>query len=439
MIEDVNMDDVFVPLDYMTDKFSTRDQYEVYGIPKKSGGKRMIEAPDDNLKEAQQASLRRMKQVYVEYDDGQKAFKQCRDAIDKILRETEDTSARAERLTEAKSELSSNLTGNQPVLQYSHYAHAFAEGRNIASGAEPHVGAEAVITADLTDFFPSVKWHHFDPDYDKDQNDHKLKSYNSPMAYAFGSSKMSEKQEWKRIYREHIVPELKMHFCDFGDGKGLRLPQGAPASPYLSNVILCRFDYRAGWKCYAHGVTYTRYADDLIFSGPSVELVKRAYADTVALLAPLGLQINKRKYTLKSGNQRKKILGLVVNERLNTTRYFRRRLRAAQHHCKVIHTIECLGKQRGFTPPSNLRPYLLTKTEDVSFGVKMRQMVEAVNKEGGKLTMEDLQSKRLMTPPRWMSRKIQGHSAFQHMVENPPVNTQTSLRFCAAQEMMAQV
>jgi hypothetical protein len=72
----------------------------------------------------------------------------------------------------------------------------------------------------------------------------------------------------------------------------------------------------------------------------------------------------------------------------------------------------------------------------MSFGEKMKKVVKQVQDQGGELSMEDLQSKRLMQPTRWMTRKIQGHAAFQHMIENPPESAQDSISYCAVQEML---
>jgi hypothetical protein len=428
----------------MVDKFSTVDQYNVYAIPKKSGGKRIIEAPSDALKDAQRKSIERIQRTFMNMAASSEAFEQYEEDVREILKDSKlSKEDQNEARKGAKEKLSDAMSGNRPVLQIAHFAHAFARERNIASGAKPHVGQEVVLTVDLSDFFPSVKFSHFDPAYaDRDESSDlrmnwKSKSYKTPMHYVFGSKKMSRKGAFMQLYIDKILPELKMHFCDFGDGKGMRLPQGAPGSPFLSNVLMCRLDYRAAWRAYPEKVQYTRYADDLIFSGADEMAVKRVYARVVGLLSQLGMRINKRKYTLKKGNQRKKVLGLVVNERLNTTRYFRRRLRAMKHHCRVIHTLEQLGKQRGFKVPKDLRKFFLSKTEGMSFGDKMNKVVKQLQDQGANISMEDLQSKKLFDPPRWMTRKIQGHAAFQHMIENPPENAQDSISYCAVQEMLS--
>ncbi len=427
----------------MQDKFSTPDQYDIYAIPKKSGGKRIIEAPQDGLKNEQRDSLRRMQRIYLNTAAASEAFEQYESDVREILKKTGKSEEVTEARKIAKSNLSDSMSGNRPVMQIAHFAHAFARERNIASGAKPHVGAEVVLTVDLSDFFPSVKFAHFDPyyaDHDEDSPlivNWKSKSYKTPMHYVFGSKKMTRKGAFMQIYIDKILPELRMHFCDFNDGKGMRLPQGAPASPFLSNVLMCRLDYRAAWRAYPEKIQYTRYADDLVFSGADEMAVKRVYARVVGLLSQMSMKINKRKYTLKKGNQRKKILGLVVNERLNTTRYFRRRLRAMKHHCRVIHTLEQLGKQRKFGVPNELRKFFLSKTEGMSFGDKMNKVVKQLQDQGANISMEDLQSKKLMDPPRWMTRKIQGHVAFQHMIENPPKNAQDSISYCAVQEMLS--
>jgi len=382
-VQDANPADFDIDLLPMRNKFSTKDQYHISFEPKKSGGLRQIEAPNDELKAQQRIVLRKL----------------------------------------------------EFMLEVSHFAHAFVRGKNIASAALPHVRAEVVLTADLSDFFPSVKWAHFDPEADPNAGGKTFKSYSGVMEYVFGKRRMVKTGDWFIKYTTDVLPLLKMCFCDFEDGKGLRLPQGAPTSPLLSNVLLCRLDYRAAWAGYNEKVAYTRYADDLIFSGDSKEGVQRAYGRTVALLEMLNLSINTKKYTLKTGNQRKKIVGLVVNERLNTTRYFRRRLRAMQHHCNVIYTLIELSRQRGFELPQRLKPFLLSKTDGMTFGQKMQAIVKEIQANGGNISMDDIASKNLLKGPGY-TNKIRGHRAFQHMVENPPEGIQTSLEFCAVHEIL---
>lgn len=385
-VKDANVDE-FMNSDAATgdmhDKFSTPDQYTVYKIKKKSGGFRVIEAPNDELKAAQKVALRKLMH--------------CK------------------------------------LLRVSHFAHAFAWGKNVASAAMPHVGQEVVLTTDLTDFFPSVKFDHFDTTVKNTDATKNLRSYRSWAEIVFGKSKVGN-AAWRQEYEAEVMPLLKMHFCDFGDGKGLRLPQGAPASPFLSNVLMGRLDYRIAWKAYKEGVQYTRYADDFIFSGADEHKVKAAYARCVALITTINLAMNPRKYTLKKGFQRKKIVGLVVNEKLNTTRFFRRRLRAMRHHCNVLFTLIELGKERGFDIPKNARALLIQKN-DKPFGERMKQIVETIQKEGGSITMDDLASKNLKIGPA-ANKRIMGHMAFQHMVDNPPAEVQSSMDFCAVNEIL---
>ncbi len=382
-VKDANPEDFDGGMLDMHDKFSKPDQYTVYKIKKKSGGFRIIEAPNDELKAAQKASLRKLMH--------------CK------------------------------------MLRVSHFAHAFAWGKNVASAAMPHVGQEVVLTTDLKDFFPSVKYDHFDTTLRNTDATKNLRSYRSFAEIVFGKSKVGN-AAWRKEYEEEVLPLLKMHFVDFGDGKGVRLPQGAPASPFLSNVLMGRLDYRIAWKAYKEKVEYTRYADDFIFSGADVNQVKAAYARAVALITTINLAMNPRKYTLKQGYQRKKIVGLVVNEKLNTTRFFRRRLRAMKHHCNVLYTLIELGKERGFDIPKNARGLLIQKN-DKPFGERMQEIVKQVQDAGGELTMEDLASKNLKEGPA-VNKRIQGHMAFQHMVDNPPAEVQSSMDFCAVNEIL---
>src|SRR5690606_18461589 len=83
----------------------------------------------------------------------------------------------------------------------------------------------------------------------------------------------------------------------------LCLSVGAPSSPYLSNIVLKPFDSDIEAACYQFGVTYTRYADDLTFSGTSFEQLNRAKDFVLEWLRRTGshhLQINREKTTFIS-------------------------------------------------------------------------------------------------------------------------------------------
>jgi hypothetical protein len=112
--------------------------------------------------------------------------------------------------------------------------------------------------------------------------------------------------------------------------------QGAPTSPGLCNALVLRLDRRLAGLAKKHGLTYTRYADDLSFSGD----LDRAMANRIRLVATRivqaeGFQINTDKTQFMSRGTRQIVTGVVVNKVLGLPRKERRRLRAMAHRLRV--------------------------------------------------------------------------------------------------------
>lgn len=112
------------------------------------------------------------------------------------------------------------------------------------------------------------------------------------------------------------------------------LPQGAPTSPQLANLSAYRLDCRLTGLAAAVGATYTRYADDLTFSG-GPEVARRAARIVGAvgrIVAAEGFRPNEGKTRVQRRAGRQTVTGIVVNERTNTTRADYERLRAILHN-----------------------------------------------------------------------------------------------------------
>jgi retron-type reverse transcriptase len=113
--------------------------------------------------------------------------------------------------------------------------------------------------------------------------------------------------------------------CSFGGA----LPTGAPTSPAIANLILRSADAAITKAAEANGITYTRYADDLTFSGESNVLKLLPFVEKV--LGQLGYQLDPKKTNIFRRGRRQMVTGLVVNDKPNLPRRIRRRLRAAVH------------------------------------------------------------------------------------------------------------
>lgn len=194
-------------------------------------------------------------------------------------------------------------------------AHGFAHGRSIHTNAAEHAGKDIVITLDLEDFFPSIT-------YRRVRGIFQAIGYGEEVAIALAmlcTVKPAEK------VREFL-----------GGQRHRMLPQGAPTSPALANLACRRLDARLGGLGRKFACTYTRYADDLTFSGD--EAFERSLKRFVPLLRRIikeeGFRLNRRKMHFARRGARQRVTGLVVNDRPSVPRRYRRELRAILHNAQ---------------------------------------------------------------------------------------------------------
>ena len=179
-------------------------------------------------------------------------------------------------------------------------AMAYSRGCTVRSNAEIHVGRRFVANIDVENFFPSL-------------------------------SRRIILRELVASGMEANTANLVSRLTTYENG----LPQGAPTSAALSNIALFRVDDEIFNHCQLIGVEYTRYADDITFSGESLEAVQGAIEKVKALLNSIGLVINKSKTRIFGPSSRKVVTGVVVNEWAQPTRKSRRKLRAELHQATL--------------------------------------------------------------------------------------------------------
>ena len=114
---------------------------------------------------------------------------------------------------------------------------------------------------------------------------------------------------------------------------GGALPVGAPTSPALLNLVLRRTDETLHSSAESAGLRYTRYADDLTFSGNSQAVSLLRLAERT--LAQIGLTLDPAKTNVFRRGRRQMVTGLVVNDQVSVPRAARRRLRAAVHRVEL--------------------------------------------------------------------------------------------------------
>lgn len=125
------------------------------------------------------------------------------------------------------------------------------------------------------------------------------------------------------------VARLLTGLCTLNNG----LPQGAPTSPLLSNLVLREFDDVVFNHCVEKGIFYTRYADDMAFSAATDDL-KSLIPFIRSQLKKYRLEINTRKTSFAGTGARKYVTGIVINERLNILRDDRKKLRQEMYYIR---------------------------------------------------------------------------------------------------------
>jgi retron-type reverse transcriptase len=192
-------------------------------------------------------------------------------------------------------------------------AHGFTPGRSIVTNAAAHCGKDVVLRFDIADFFPSVTAARIFGIF-------RTLGYPPQVARVFlGLCTSSVPADvWERRPGARIG-------SDFETGQRFltrHLPQGAPTSPALANLAAARLDRRLSGLATKAGATYTRYADDLAFSGgPELARGRLRLEPIVGAIAiEEGFHLNHRKTRLMRAGVRQIVAGVVVNVRPNIRR-----------------------------------------------------------------------------------------------------------------------
>ncbi len=202
-------------------------------------------------------------------------------------------------------------------------AHGFLAGRSILSNASIHTGARLVVKMDLKDFFPTVT-------YPRVRGIFRRAGYREQIATLLALL-------CTEAPRQVVKDNGNSVFVSLGPRC---LPQGAPTSPALTNVICLKMDRRLSGMAAKLGWRYTRYADDMTFSLP---LMAKGEGKLSSLLGQVhqivsdeGFRVHPDKTRVARKGGRQSVTGLVINgnEPPRAPRSMRRQIRAAIHNAK---------------------------------------------------------------------------------------------------------
>lgn len=225
--------------------------------------------------------------------------------------------------------------------------HGFTRERNVCTNAEPHIRRRFVLNIDLEDFFPSINFGRVRGLFLKPP-------YNCTPE----------------------VATLLAQICCFNN----QLPQGAPTSPIVSNMICSRLDSNLSKLAAVYGCSYTRYADDITLSADHDKFprdlaeIKSVDGESqcvpgrkiLSVIERNGFKINLSKVRLQSHHQRQEVTGLIANRKVNVERAYVREVRALLHnwrtkglrHCQETYEAQYIGQR---SRPSHAPPPLFNR------------------------------------------------------------------------------
>lgn len=195
------------------------------------------------------------------------------------------------------------------VYSPSAYAMGFTEGRSVVTNAEAHKGMNYVFNIDLKDFFPSIEqarvWKRL-----------QIAPFNFPVPVASVIAGLCSMQDARTM-------------DDGTTAVRYVLPQGAPTSPIITNMVCDKLDRRLAGLAKRFGVRYTRYADDITFSSMhNVYQVGGEFRQELQrIIAGQGFTMNEAKTRLQKRGARQEVTGIVVNDKLNVTQAYVRSIR----------------------------------------------------------------------------------------------------------------
>ncbi|MBE5745353.1 MAG: RNA-directed DNA polymerase [Clostridiales bacterium] len=227
-------------------------------------------------------------------------------------------------LKKVQRSIADNILAYYPT---SKYACAYAYGASVQKNAMPHVGKKKILKLDIEGFFDNIIY-----------------------------SRVKETVFFKEKFSEPIRILLSM-LCYYLDS----LPQGAPTSPAITNIIMYDFDEKIGSYCAEKGIAFTRYCDDMTFSGDFnekeiIELVKSE-------LKKLGLFLKNRKTAVVPNKKRQIVTGIVVNEKINLTKEYKKKIRQEMYYIKKFGLEDHLRK----IGQSDKQRYLLSLKGKIAF------------------------------------------------------------------------
>lgn len=180
----------------------------------------------------------------------------------------------------------------------SEYAKAYHKGLSLKDNAYPHLGKKTILKLDIKDFFNNISFINV----------------------------------YKNCFPRELYPKsvgvLLTRLCTYQD----HLVQGTPTASYISNLVMREFDCNIGQWANKQNISYTRYSDDMTFSGDfdSSVVIKKVSDE----LKKIGLRLNYKKINVINSSSRQEVCGVVVNKKLQVNTLYRKKIRQEIYYIK---------------------------------------------------------------------------------------------------------
>ena len=205
----------------------------------------------------------------------------------------------------------------------SKYAKAYYTGATLKDNALNHINKPVILKLDIENFFENITFY---------------------LVY----------EEVFYIFPENIRV-LFTNLCLYEN----HLPQGAPTSPYIANIIMRDFDEKIGVWCAKRNISYTRYSDDLTFSGnfEPDEVIRKVKEE----LFKKHFKINKKKIHVIKNHAQQRVTGVVVNKKAQVSKIYRKEIRKEMYYIKKYGIKSHLEKIHSLKTPQEYLQSLMGK------------------------------------------------------------------------------
>ncbi|TCQ83173.1 MULTISPECIES: reverse transcriptase domain-containing protein [Rahnella] len=232
----------------------------------------------------------------------------------------------------------------------SNNAYAYVNGLSHIEHARQHIGSDVFLKIDLLDFFGQI-------------SDQRVKKIFSELGY---TDKLS-------------LQLARLCTCNSS------IAQGAPSSPILSNIVLKELDETLFTIANSNSILYTRYADDIYFSGKHVS--KGFFSKIKGVINNFGMVINEEKSKIYKSHHKKIVTGIIVNQKeIRAPKHMRRRFRT-ESYILLKDKFKVFNGERGLFNPNyideilGLGMYILSVEPQNAYVIKIVKSLKALKKE----------------------------------------------------------